>query len=127
MATRSTRHVLEAAPSDSAGAVALDGSCGGLECLEGMLEINGGTSALLVELSMSKAMLAKGSTHLLSFNEPDIASQANMAPKQAAAAHPKYMNPYGDQARIGGPVVSNSGEAGQSADWLETFMAEGPG
>jgi hypothetical protein len=68
-------------------------------------------------------MLAKGSTHLLSFNEPDFPSQANLSPDSAAAGHVKYMNPYASRAKIGAPAITNSNIAGQGLDWLRSFMS----
>lgn len=68
-------------------------------------------------------MLDNGSTHILSFNEPDHAEQANMSPQAAAAAHAKYLGPYADRARIGSPAVTNSGNPGQGIKWLEPFMS----
>ncbi|CRK44703.1 hypothetical protein BN1723_016380, partial [Verticillium longisporum] len=38
-------------------------------------------------------MIRKGSTHVLSFNECDIASQCNRSAMEAADAHVKHMNP----------------------------------
>jgi len=63
--------------------------------------------------------------HLLSFNEPDMAAQANMSPAAAAAAYKKYMHtPFaGKGPRLGSPAVTNSGTAGQGLDWLKSFMA----
>lgn len=70
-----------------------------------------------------EAMLERGSTHILSFNEPDHAEQANMSPQAAAAAHAKFLGPYASRARIGSPAVTNSGEEGQGVKWLESFMS----
>jgi hypothetical protein len=69
-------------------------------------------------------MLSKGSTHLLSFNEPDFPSQSNLSPKDAAAGHVKYMNPYAGKAKIGAPAITNSNIPGQGLDWLRAFIAE---
>ncbi|SPO03426.1 uncharacterized protein DNG_06109 [Cephalotrichum gorgonifer] len=70
-----------------------------------------------------KEMLAKGAKHILSFNEPDIKSQANLTPDAAAKAHVKYVNPYGGNGvRIGAPAVSNSNLAGEGTDWLAEFI-----
>ncbi|CAI4217260.1 unnamed protein product [Parascedosporium putredinis] len=67
--------------------------------------------------------LSEGASHILSFNEPDIAAQANLSPEAAAAAHVKYINPYGGRARIGAPAVSNSNLDGQGTRWLKSFMS----
>lgn len=70
----------------------------------------------------AEAAISKGSKAMLSFNEPDMPSQANMAPGAAAAAHAKYFAPYKGRAQIGSPAVSNSGQAGQGISWLKDFM-----
>jgi len=46
-----------------------------------------------------------------------------MAPAYAADAYVKYMNPYGKNARLGAPAVSNSGTANQGLDWLKQFIS----
>ncbi|KAI1192972.1 glycosyl hydrolase catalytic core-domain-containing protein [Nemania serpens] len=70
----------------------------------------------------AKAAIANGADALLSFNEPDIASQANMSPQDAAAGHIKFMNPYAGQARISTPAISSSENANQGIDWLKQFF-----
>lgn len=67
--------------------------------------------------------LNNGATHILSFNEPDNAGQANLSPEAAAAAHVKYLNPYAGRARIGAPAVTNSNLDGEGTRWLKSFMA----
>ncbi|KAL2109899.1 hypothetical protein VUR80DRAFT_1867 [Thermomyces stellatus] len=67
-------------------------------------------------------MLGKGAKCLLSFNEPDHQEQAKMDPETAAAAHAKYLNPYGDKARIGAPAITNSNLPGEGTEWLEKFI-----
>jgi len=69
-----------------------------------------------------KENLAKGAKCLLSFNEPDIESQANMTPEFAAEKHIQFMNPYAGKARIGSPAVSNSDRPLEGIPWLELFM-----
>ncbi|KAA8894988.1 hypothetical protein FN846DRAFT_365286 [Sphaerosporella brunnea] len=66
--------------------------------------------------------IANGAQHLLAFNEPDIPSQANMSPAQAAAYYKQYMNPYAGKASLGAPAVTNSGSPGQGLDWLAQFI-----
>ncbi|KAI1633934.1 glycosyl hydrolase catalytic core-domain-containing protein [Biscogniauxia mediterranea] len=72
--------------------------------------------------SKATAAIASGSDCLLSFNEPDISTQANMGAADAAAAHIKFMNPYASQARIGSPAISSSENANQGIDWLTQFF-----
>lgn len=69
-----------------------------------------------------EASLAAGSTHILSFNEPDHKAQANLSPAHAAAAHARHLNPYGSRARIGAPAVTNSNLAGEGTRWLAEFV-----
>ena len=60
----------------------------------------------------------------LSFNEPDLSSQANIDPVVAAQAHRKVFGPWFGKVRIGSPAVTN----GQGDDppmgtvWLEQFF-----
>ncbi len=74
----------------------------------------------------AKSALAAGAKHMLSFNEPDLAEQANMNAATAAAAHIKYMNPYAGQAKIGSPAVTNGGPSGgtdgMGLGWLRNFF-----
>ena len=74
-------------------------------------------------VSNVEAMIDNGSRHILSFNEPDHAAQANMSPQAAAAAHAEYLGPYAEQARIGSPGITNSVREGQGVKWLEAFMS----
>jgi hypothetical protein len=67
-------------------------------------------------------MISSGSTHLLSFNEPDHPDQSNMSPESAAQAHVEYMNEYAGRARIGSPAITNSNIPGQSTDWLKNWV-----
>jgi hypothetical protein len=73
----------------------------------------------------AKSAIASGSTHLLSFNEPDLSSQSNISPSVAATNHITYMNPLaGNGVQIGSPAVTNG--AGTSPpmgiDWLNQFF-----
>ncbi|KAI0424908.1 glycosyl hydrolase catalytic core-domain-containing protein [Xylaria sp. FL1042] len=67
--------------------------------------------------------ISKGADALLSFNEPDIASQANMSPQDAASGHIQWMNPYAGKARISSPAISSSENANQGIDWLKQFFS----
>jgi hypothetical protein len=69
-----------------------------------------------------ETLLASGSKAIFSFNEPDIPSQANMAPGDAASAHKQWLNQYAGKALVGAPAVSNSNIAGQGLDWLQSFI-----
>ncbi|KAK0386562.1 hypothetical protein NLU13_6397 [Sarocladium strictum] len=66
--------------------------------------------------------IAQGAKALFSFNEPDIVSQSNLSPAQAAQDFQTFMNPFSGKALIGAPAVSNSNLAGQGLDWLQQFV-----
>ncbi|OQO04070.1 hypothetical protein B0A48_10713 [Cryoendolithus antarcticus] len=70
----------------------------------------------------AKAAISSGSTHLFAFNEPDMSSQANLTPEQAAAAYKTHMQPFAGQAKLCAPSVTNGGGA-MGLDWLVAFMA----
>lgn len=67
-------------------------------------------------------MISQGSKALFSFNEPDIASQSNMSPSEAASLFKSQMNGFHGKALIGAPSVSNSGNANEGLDWLQQFV-----
>jgi Glycosyl hydrolase catalytic core len=75
--------------------------------------------------SAAAAAISSGSSHLLSINEPDLSTQANMSPSDAAAFHIANMNPFAGQAQIGSPAVTNG--VGSSPPigitWLQQFFA----
>lgn len=71
----------------------------------------------------AKAAIASGSKYVLSFNEPDNSGQANMDAATAASYHQQYMNPLASEAKIGAPSVTNSNTAGESLDWLESWIS----
>lgn len=66
-----------------------------------------------------EAAIASGTTHVLSFNEPDHSSQANMDPATAAQKHNDAMAFVADRVLIGSPAVTN-GPAG--LPWLNDFF-----
>lgn len=70
----------------------------------------------------AKASIKAGSNTLFSFNEPDLSSQANMNPSDAAAAYKQYMEPYGsDSVKLCAPAVTNGG-GDMGLTWLQNFM-----
>lgn len=70
----------------------------------------------------AKSAIAAGSTHLMSFNEPDDSSQSDMTPEAAAAAYQTYMMPFaGTSVKLGSPAVTNGGGS-MGLDWLSAFM-----
>lgn len=72
--------------------------------------------------SDAEKALSNGAKALLSFNEPDMPSQANMSPEKAVQDHATYFSKYKGRAQIGSPAVSNSGQAGQGLEWLKSFV-----
>jgi hypothetical protein len=73
----------------------------------------------------AKSAIASGSTHLLSFNEPDLPTQSNIDPSTAATNHITYMNPLsGNGVQIGSPAITNSASTSppQGIAWLTEFF-----
>jgi hypothetical protein len=73
----------------------------------------------------AKAAIASGSTHLLSFNEPDFSTQSNIDPATAATNHQNYMNQFaGNGVQIGSPAITNAVGTSppQGIDWLNQFF-----
>jgi hypothetical protein len=70
----------------------------------------------------ASSYIANGGTHLLAFNEPDHAQQANMAPGVAAAAYKTHMQPFAGKAKLGSPAVTNGG-GDMGLTWLSSFMS----
>ncbi|KAF3070505.1 Alkali-sensitive linkage protein 1 [Daldinia childiae] len=70
----------------------------------------------------AEAAIASGSDSFLSFNEPDIPSQANMSPQDAANGHKQFMNKYAGRVKISSPAISSSENPGMGIDWLNQFF-----
>ncbi|KAI1093791.1 glycoside hydrolase family 128 protein [Rostrohypoxylon terebratum] len=70
----------------------------------------------------AKAAIDRGSTAFLSFNEPDISSQANMSPSEAADGHKQYFAKYAGKVKISSPAISSSESEGQGISWLTQFF-----
>ena len=69
----------------------------------------------------AKSAIASGSTHLFSFNEPDLAAQANLGYAAAATAYATYMNPFKGQAQLCAPAVTNGADP-MGLTWLKNFL-----
>lgn len=72
----------------------------------------------------AKSAISSGSTHLFSFNEPDLSAQANLSPSAAAQAYKTYMNPLSGQAKLCAPAVTNgvgTDSAPMGIPWLKEF------
>ncbi|KAH0566200.1 hypothetical protein GP486_000398 [Trichoglossum hirsutum] len=71
----------------------------------------------------AEAAIGTGSKHLLSFNEPDLSTQSNISPSDAAAGYKRYMQPFAGKAELGAPAVTN-GKAPMGLTWLSSFLDE---
>ena len=71
------------------------------------------------------AAIGRGSSHLMSFNEPDMPAQANMAVADAVLAFNELMKPLATgNIKIGSPAVSNGVNANQGLNWLTPFLQQ---
>lgn len=57
-----------------------------------------------------------------SFNEPDLAQQANLSPAAAAAAWKQYIQPFAGKAKLCTPAITN-GPAPMGQAWLDQFLS----
>jgi Glycosyl hydrolase catalytic core len=60
-------------------------------------------------------------TQFLRFNEPDLSTQSNISPTDAAAGYKTWMQPFAGKARLGAPAVTNGGSP-MGLTWLENFL-----
>lgn len=61
-------------------------------------------------------------THVLSFNEPDLAAQANIDPQTAATKHKEGMSSLVGKVQIGSPAVTNGASSNMGTGWLDQFL-----
>lgn len=69
-----------------------------------------------------RALFPSDSTVLHRFNEPDLSSQSNLTPEQAAEAWMQYMEPFAGQAKLCSPAITNGG-APMGTAWLDDFLS----
>ncbi|TFY62036.1 hypothetical protein EVJ58_g4133 [Rhodofomes roseus] len=69
----------------------------------------------------AQAAIDNGTEYLMSYNEPDLNTQANMTPKQAASSWMTYMEPFAGKAKLVGPAITNGGSPMGEA-WLDAFI-----
>lgn len=81
-----------------------------------------GSSDISAWSTKATAAIASGSSHLLSFNEPDYSGQANLGYAAAAAGYLTHMQPFAGKAKLGSPAVTNGG-APMGLTWLSNFVA----
>ncbi|KAM0155209.1 hypothetical protein ACHAQE_003706 [Botrytis cinerea] len=70
----------------------------------------------------ASSAISSGSTHLMSFNEPDLSTQANIGASDAAAGYKTYMQPFAGKAKLGAPAVTN-GASPMGLTWLKSFLS----
>lgn len=70
----------------------------------------------------ASSAIASGSTHLMSFNEPDLSTQANIGASDAAAGYKTFMQPFAGKAKLGAPAVTN-GASPMGLTWLKSFLS----
>jgi hypothetical protein len=68
------------------------------------------------------AVQTAGVENILSFNEPDLGSQANISPSDAAAGHLAYLEPFAGQVRISTPAVTNGPPPNMGTGWMDQFF-----
>ena len=68
--------------------------------------------------------LSSGSSYIMGFNEPDMTSQANMSPSQAASFYKNFITPYSGRAKLISPAVTSSTTAGLGLSWFQEFISD---
>ena len=65
-------------------------------------------------------------THVLSFNEPDLAAQSNIDPKTAATQHIAGMKSLAGKVQIGSPAVTNGDSTSplMGLPWLNQWFKD---
>ncbi|KAJ5083154.1 hypothetical protein N7456_012581 [Penicillium angulare] len=71
-----------------------------------------------------ESLLSSGSNYIMGFNEPDMSSQANMSPSEAAGYYNQYITPYSGSAKLISPSVTSSTDDGKGLSWFEEFMSD---
>jgi hypothetical protein len=84
-----------------------------------------GTSSLFVDgwTTNVESAIASGSTYIMGFNEPDMASQADLSASDAASYFKEYITPYAGQATLVSPAVTSSSSTDQGLSWFESFIS----
>lgn len=72
--------------------------------------------------SHAENAIMAGATHLLGFNEPDLASQANLNVDTAVAGYLEHMEPFAGKVKLGSPAVTNGG-GHMGLSWLKSFIS----
>ncbi|KAL4797652.1 hypothetical protein BDV19DRAFT_42239 [Aspergillus venezuelensis] len=69
-----------------------------------------------------QTILNSGSTHILGFNEPDMASQASMSSSDAAGYYKEYITKFNGQAKLVSPAVTNGVGDDMGLNWMRNFL-----
>ncbi|KAL9603877.1 MAG: hypothetical protein Q9179_002038 [Wetmoreana sp. 5 TL-2023] len=76
--------------------------------------------------SRAEDAIAAGTKHLLAFNEPDLAAQANMNVGESVEGWLQYIEPfhskYNGDVKLGSPSVCNGPDANQGLQYLKSFL-----
>ncbi|KAH2328145.1 hypothetical protein KXW28_006387 [Aspergillus fumigatus] len=68
------------------------------------------------------AVHATGVEAILGFNEPDLGSQSNISPADAAAGYLVSLQPFAAQVRISTPAVTNGPPPNMGTGWMDQFF-----
>lgn len=82
-----------------------------------------GTSDLGSVATAVTTLLDSGSQYILGFNEPDMVSQANIAPTDAANYYLTQILPFKGNAMLISPAVTSSMTPGMGLSWFDEFMS----
>ncbi|THU93088.1 hypothetical protein K435DRAFT_861858 [Dendrothele bispora CBS 962.96] len=70
-------------------------------------------------------VLNANATHALGFNEPDLGSQSNLNPTEAASLWKQFIQPLASHGvRLGSPSVTNGPPSSMGTGWLNDFINE---
>ena len=76
----------------------------------------------LRQYSVPCILLTIYSYRACSFNEPDLSSQSNLTPQQAASAWKQWIQPFAGRAKLCSPAITNGG-APMGTAWLDNFLS----
>jgi len=71
----------------------------------------------------AEAAIAAGATHILGFNEPDLATQANLSPEAAAGAWRDLIQPFAGRVKLVSPAITNGPPPAMGTGWMDAFLA----
>ncbi|KAL2827167.1 hypothetical protein BDW59DRAFT_144362 [Aspergillus cavernicola] len=69
-----------------------------------------------------QTLLNSGSSYIMGFNEPDIASQAAMSSSSAANYYREYITKFSGEAKLVSPAVTNGVGSDVGLDWMRNFL-----